>query len=478
MHLDIHVTFTAGHFHGFEWPPAPARLFQALVAGTHRGAHGLLHADVRDRALEWLESLSAPAIVAITTAPARELITNYVPNNDDGETADFREHVKAAKSLRLHPLPTDCRVTYRWEFTPGEDSVYHADVVSAMASLVTYLGRTVDLVYARGEVHTSAPAVSADGRKLWRPRETPGGAWMTPMPGFLALCHRRYPRSVSDEPPDFTNSRQVSYTDAQTKAEEVPCALFDLLRQDGSKMWFDPRSLREAAGMMRHAFIRWIDANPRMAVHYGKDRMARLLLGHRNSGESAPSQGGHFATVPLPSMNADFTADGRIRRVLVMGWGINDEDDRALFDDLVRGIDGMELQDAGRVVGSLQLTPTNGQAHTLNPWKTLGGSLAKVWRTVTPIILTGHPRKGRSLEACLARALTQQGFPVDTIESLAVFAGPIVPKCPAAREFHVADYLKTTRRVHAEIIFREPLAGPLVIGRGRFAGFGIMVPCA
>jgi len=70
MHLDIHVTFTAGHFHGFEWPPAPTRLFQALVAGTHRGAHGLLHADVRDRALEWLESLPAPAILAIATKPA------------------------------------------------------------------------------------------------------------------------------------------------------------------------------------------------------------------------------------------------------------------------------------------------------------------------------------------------------------------------------------------------------------------------
>jgi len=230
--------------------------------------------------------------------------------------------------------------------------------------------------------------------------------------------------------------------------------------------------------MVRHAFTRSIDTNPSMSAHYGKDRMARLLLGHRNSGESAPSQGGHFATVPLPSMNADFTADGRIRRVLVMGWGINDEEDRALFGDLVRGVDGMELQDAGRVVGTLRAANSGTQADTLKRWRTLGGSPAKVWRTVTPIILTGHPRKGRSLEACLARALAQQGFLTDVIESIAVFAGPIVPKCSPAREFHVADYLKTTRRVHAEIIVRVPLVGPLVIGRGRFAGFGVMIPSA
>ena len=122
MQLDIHVTLTAGHYHGEEWPPSPARLFQALVAATHRSAHGLLHSDVRDRALEWLESCPPPTIFAITTEPARELITGYVPNNDDGESKDFREHVKTAKSLRLHPLPSECRVTYRWEFAADGDS--------------------------------------------------------------------------------------------------------------------------------------------------------------------------------------------------------------------------------------------------------------------------------------------------------------------------------------------------------------------
>jgi|GEM_PF-2765618 len=478
MHLDIHVTFTAGHFHGFEWPPAPARLFQAFVAGTHRGAHGLLHADVRDRALEWLESLSAPTIVAIPTTPARELITTYVPNNDDGETADFCEHVKAGKSLRLHPLPADCRVTYRWEFAASEDSERHANIVSAMASLVTYLGRTVDFVYARGEVHAATPTVPEDGRKLWLPRETPGGAWMTPMPGFLALCHRRFPRSVSDEPPDFTNSRQVKYSDALGSPDEVPSALFELFRNDGSLMRFDPRRLREAAGMMRHVFSRWLEAYPRMRQHYGEDRVARLLLGHRSAGQSAPSQGGHFGIIPVPSMNMDFTADGDMRRVFVLGWGISDDEDRALFGDLTRGIDGMELMDRGRSVGVLRLARPDLLRTTLAFWSSLAGQPAKIWRTVSPIILTGHPRRGRNLEACLARALTQQGISLALIESVATFSGPLVPKCPAAREFCVADYLSTTRRVHAEIIFRKPITGPLVVGRGRFAGFGILLPSA
>jgi CRISPR-associated protein Csb2 len=478
MQLDIHVTFTAGHFHGVEWPPSPARLFQALVAATHHGAHGLLHSDIRDRALEWLESCPPPAIFAITTELARELITGYVPNNDDGESKDFREHVKTAKSLRLRPLPSECRVTYRWIFPAKGESTHYADVISAMASLVTYLGRTVDLVYARGEVRTELQMDIPEGRKMWQPREVPGGQWLAPSAGFLKWCKDRFPRSVSDIPPDFTNSRQVDYSDAPASLDEVPKALFGLFRCDGSPMRFDPRRLREAAGMMRHVFSLWREANPRMRQHYGEDRMARLLLGHKSAGVSGPSRGGHFGVVPLPSMNTDFTADGYIRRVLVLGWGINDDEDRALFGDLTRGIDGMKLLDHGRPVGFLRVARADSQRRTLAFWSTLSGLSAKTWRTVTPIILTGHPRRGRALDKCLSRALNQQGISSDALESLATFSGPLVPQCPAAREFRVADYLSTTKRIHAEIIFRKPIRGPLVVGRGRFAGFGIMIPSA
>src|SRR5207249_4538050 len=148
----------------------------------------------------------------------------------------------------------------------------------------------------------------------------------------------------------------------------------------------------------RHVFSRWLEASPRMRQHYGEDRVARLLLGHRSAGVAEPSQGGHFGTVPLPSMNADFTADGDIRRVVVLGWGTKDDADRALFGDLTRGIDGMELLDRGRLVGFLRVASQDTQRRTLAFWSTLAGQPAKAWRTVSPIILTGHPRRGRALD--------------------------------------------------------------------------------
>jgi CRISPR-associated protein Csb2 len=476
MILEIHVTFTAGHFHGAEWPPSPARLFQALVAATHHGAHGLLHTEVRDRALEWLEALPLPEIVAINTETSRELLTNYVPNNDDGDKRDFREHIKTAKSLRVHPLPPECRVTYRWKFEPGDGAEKHADAVAAMASLVTYLGRTVDLVYARGDVCAKLSVRSRDDRKVWPARETPGGAWLAPKPGFLKLCQQRHPRSVTAMPPDFTNSRQVDYSGSETSRDDAPLAVLEFFRPDGRRMGFDPRRIREPAGMVRDAFNRWLAGNPRMAAHYGADRVARLLLGHRRAGESAPSEGGHFATVPLPSINPGGTADGWLRRILIIGWGIQDSGDRALFADLVRGLDGMDLHDRGHPVGRLQMVPDRLQTSLLAPWMNNRGEPARVWRSITPVVLSGYARRGRSLEACLARTLAQQGFPAETVESVATFAGPLVPTSTAARDYRVQGYLSTTRRVHAEVIFRKPVSGPLIVGRGRFAGLGLFLP--
>jgi CRISPR-associated protein Csb2 len=39
------------------------------------------------------------------------------------------------------------------------------------------------------------------------------------------------------------------------------------------------------------------------------------------------------------------------------------------------------------------------------------------------------------------------------------------------------SYLAQTPRYHAEVIFKQPVEGVLVIGRGRHSGFGLMMPC-
>src|SRR5581483_6685460 len=58
--LAIYVRLHDGRYHGRgDWPPSPARLFQALVAGA--GLSGPLQEKERE-ALRWLEALPAPII--------------------------------------------------------------------------------------------------------------------------------------------------------------------------------------------------------------------------------------------------------------------------------------------------------------------------------------------------------------------------------------------------------------------------------
>jgi len=88
-------------------------------------------------------------------------------------------------------------------------------------------------------------------------------------------------------------------------------------------------------------------------------------------------------------------------------------------------------------------------------------------------------RRGRGAEALIARALKQAGVNENDIQSIAAFSGPIVPKTARALDYRIEknSYLAQTPRYHAEIIFKRPVEGALVIGRGRHCGFGLMVPC-
>lgn len=117
-----------------------------------------------------------------------------------------------------------------------------------------------------------------------------GGRWLAP--GFLDQCKRRSPRSVSEEPPDFTNSRQADYASEWAMQNEAPVALFAMRRDDRRLLVFDPRDVRRPVGMLRHALKRWADENPSIQAHCGADRIGRLLFGHRSASAAEPSEGG------------------------------------------------------------------------------------------------------------------------------------------------------------------------------------------
>ena len=164
--LLIAVRFHDGRYHGRpDWPPSPARLFQALVAGAARGER--LEEEDR-RALAWLESLEAPVIAATRMRIGRG-VTSFVPNNDldalGGDLSRLGE-IRTPKPIRPVLLDAEVPLLYVWTFEDSVETQVSADRIGIIARQLYQLGRGVDMAWAWGEI--LAPE-EADARLLAHP---------------------------------------------------------------------------------------------------------------------------------------------------------------------------------------------------------------------------------------------------------------------------------------------------------------------
>lgn len=407
MQLNLTVTFATNRYHGrsgeeeLEFPPSPSRLFQALIAGSHCGAYGLVHADKRDRALEWLESLEPPVIEVPTYCETGRAITNWVPNNDDQipqAHVPNSGHVRTAKSFLALVFPADNRLHYCWRFASNQEADQNAVVICSLARLITHLGQHQDTVYVRGAMASDSEATN--GGNTMNPIEQNGGEWSSPTAGSLDAYRRRYQAWLQGDFKDNypVPARSVHYQEPGTISFDAPMALFELWRNEDERHSFDPRDLRQPAAMVRHAMIEWLAARPSFRRQYGEDLTSRLIAGHDADKQHV---GPHIACVPIPSLHAEGVADGWIRRVLVIGFGCQDKNAVEVFEAATEGVNSADLKDQDASVGFLKKAPLTDSVLRLFTRKA-----ARVWRSVTPIILTGLMRRGRGAEVLIARAST------------------------------------------------------------------------
>src|SRR6266852_8079352 len=98
--LQLIIRFLTDHYHGTDWPPSPARLFQALVAAGKTGASGTKWTSCHQDALEWLESLGSPEIFARPHQSSKRY-TLFVPNNSlDGDKSTKTSKLIAPRLLK------------------------------------------------------------------------------------------------------------------------------------------------------------------------------------------------------------------------------------------------------------------------------------------------------------------------------------------------------------------------------------------
>lgn len=472
-------------WHGVgDWPPSPMRLFQALVAGV--GLYGAL--EEHREALAWLEAGDAPTIAAPLSTETRGF-TNFVPNNDlDALGGDPRRvgEIRAGKAIKPRLFQTAARFLYAWTYEADGDAERHARAIIASAECLYQFGRGVDMAWATGDIVTADDAearLAAHRGQVWRPSEgavADGTALRCPQQGTLAsLIARHKEQSGRITGGLLRQPRQAVY---RLVGYDCPPdrLLFDLKPRDGAAR-FKPWPLTEAVALATsvrdNAVARLTNAMPG-----NKANIERVLVGR---GATERCKATRVRILPLPSIGGVHT-DPSIRRVLVerppdcpLGAG-----------DLAWAFSGLDLgvdYSTGEVAPEDQpvLTPADddGMLHHYG----LGGEpSARIWRTVTPAALPVHRAVGRcdgseraDNEAAAAQAARQalrHAGITAAVEMVRVQREPFASKGALAAVFAAEPRFPASRLWHLEIGFRTPVAGPLVVGDGRYCGLGLMYP--
>jgi CRISPR-associated protein Csb2 len=457
----LEATFLTGTYGGTEWPPAPFRLLQAIVAGCRSAAVS---------GLDWLEQQSPPFILA-TELPESVRFVRFIPNNVDPckprEATSRREIVHRC---------IDQSVRYCYPLCTGADREVAGQVIAAAAQVHT-LGTGQDMCTVRGMVVSDAPQ-SSPPILLWLPADDVASGIRTsatvllrvPKAGslrsleqrFAAFQRRLYAGDEGFGRPVLAPAehRVVAY---RPNGEHPRTALATLrLAEQGNVQVlrrFRPDDAVVVAGMLRHAAMR-------IAQRYVPE-LGDFAAGY--GPESDPDN--RMSWVPLPSVGSPH-ADGLIRRALWLGRACDAEQVATLASALPP--DGIDLVDEHTGECAASAVPVAGDEepvlrHYLDR--------AKEWVSVTPVVLPGDYGGGdlRVMTKLLYKAVRESGIDPGLIDGAEFSKHGFVRQAVRVGEVRLKAWkARNLILYHIRLTFRSPVRGPIVLGRGRHYGLGLM----
>jgi CRISPR-associated protein Csb2 len=489
-----------------EWPPHPDRVFMALAAAHFETGEA---PDERD-ALEWLERHGPPLIVA-SDASAREIVTSYVPVNDaqiprwNADKEPSREQQRSGLAL----LPE-----FRWRqprsfpvAIPDDDSVFlvwpsvlptpdQRESLAALCRKVTCIGHSASLVqvWIEDQVQDAHDLAPTDGkRRVLEPEVGPAPQRLRIAgPGRLESLRARFTEEQRPTAGLWIGYREAALAEATAERGTVFDPNLIVLRispqTNGRRLGLESTLLITAA--LRRKLLDVAGARP-----------AEWVTGQKPDGRKSDSP--HMAFVPLAHVGREH-ADGHLLGVaMVLPRGVAPQDKRQFLADVL--LHGQSADDdswplirvsLGESVGDWELQVENRElferpvalrAETwIESWRSESrrGEAARTWATVTPIVLDRHPKTFEDTAEIIATACER----VTAING----DGGLRPECidvrPVSRFTGVGHarrdfpplpqkFGKSVRsHVHATMTFAMPIRGPLLLGAGRYLGYGFCRP--
>lgn len=471
-----------------EWPPHPDRVFMALVAGF--GETGKEPGE--EAALKWLESQPAPKMAVSLQASHRGTFTSYVPVNDDSAPAAKDNKTKKFKPYSVMgslPIGRNRQARNFSAVVPESPTVFlnwdaelpseHRAALESLCAKAAYLG------------HSSTPV------RMWVEDAevdcnlVPNGKGSTQRlrvfgNGRLAYLMNRYQAELRPQPGLWQS--YGSPVEDLDDSSELP---FDpgmiILRQVGGR-----RFPLESSGMIADALRATL-----MARHGGQS--PNWLSGH--SGDGSQSTSDRPAIVPLAFVDHKH-ADGHLLGIAIaLPSNFSPEYSQKLFELLLQedplkdrdldeslqielGIRNFLLpsddKQNGKLIGTmrLELDERRDRQREFNLRMETWTNESTHWATVTPVMLPRFPRRSLLAEEVVAQAIVEAGYPMP-VEVETGFA-PFMSGVPHSKSFIMKPRPGRPPRplVHARFRFDVPVRGPVLVGAGRYTGFGACRPLA
>lgn len=457
----LHGTFRAdpdglahtGRMTRGEWPPSPSRVFAALIAADGTGQR----CRVTDGSeLEFLEQLDPPVIHADPSPSHQKLQTRYVVRQHGrAEKATHQEYVARA-GVPVHP---GIRVSLKH---PHVAYIYDAEVPSrVLTALQRRAARVGYLGAADSPVHVRVSAMKPDrfsGEKGFVPDPEGDVRISVPRAGCTQVWDSLY-ESWCERGVDVARSHypalryQVPYRSPEAATDEVALGFVAVwLRLRAS---VSGRRIAALTSLFKKAVLAQYDrihGEPPAVLHgHGHARRGYELARYLALPDAGfPRSRGRIHGLALwlpPECEPEIvqhvrTATRSIRQLRGAGLDVD-----------VHPWDGEERPRAAR--------PDRWEEES-----------SRRWATAFPAI---HERYGPLTLAEVARWCAHAGLPQPV-----AFRSDRHPLVHGGVDLAPGEVDRPNRPSrpysHIELVFAEPISGPVVIGAGRQRGFGLCVP--
>ncbi|MCW5832614.1 MAG: type I-U CRISPR-associated protein Cas5/Cas6 [Labilithrix sp.] len=472
-----------------EWPPHPERIFSALVQAWGDGGRR----DDERAALEWLEALPPPIVRAddVPHAATRDAWTVYVPPNDPrGDELTVMPDRRRRQPRVFHAavpavLPNgSAHVHLGWSDEPSPTTL---EALHALTHRVASLGHSSSLARLRFQREADARPVSGGARE-WHPDPTGPIALRMPYRGRLADLERWSSRAEGKQVERPRSLRTERYRARRTANDRPEESVFG-----DADDWFVFEGLAGTSDFepdilgLAHVTSRLREA----LLAAAGDDAPELLSGHAQP--NVPSVRPHIAIVPLLNVGWEYATGDLLGLAVCLPRRISTDERRAVLGALARfsapPAEDPEAPPCGELRfrhGTWVLERTAAPSrHSLRPNRYC--TTSKEWASVTPLQLDRFPGRGDVLEEAriVAAACEHVGLPppssIELHKHSAIRGAPSAYPGRGVRHrpewsFPQGSKIKDRPRRHVVLSFDREVRGPLLLGAGRYQGFGLCLP--